>query len=60
MSRIGYYVEGKFFYHKSAQAIAFAQFRADEFGRDVTVTLKDFNNEVREVGTASPSVAQVA
>lgn len=35
--RPGYYVEGKYFAFREAQAMAFAQFRAGEFGRDVKV-----------------------
>lgn len=58
MDRSGYYVEGKFFGGKVAQAQAFAQFRADEFGRNVSVQVKDFNGEVRDVGFASPTKNQ--
>ncbi len=54
MERVGYYVEGKYFSGKAAQAIAFAQFRATEFGREVNVHLKDFSGEVKVVDTKKP------
>ena len=60
MERPGYYVEGKFFAGKSAQAIAFAQFRADEFGRNVAVQVRDFDGSIREIGHAAPGERQLA
>lgn len=59
MERAGFYVEGKFFGNKSAQAIAFAQFRADEYGRNVDVQVKEFNGTIREVGTATPGTREL-
>ena len=59
MDRAGYYVEGRYFAGKSAQAIAFAQFRADEFGRNVVVQVKDFDGTIREIGHASPGEQQL-
>jgi len=37
--RIGYHVEEKFFGTKINQATAFAQYRANQFGRDVHIVL---------------------
>jgi hypothetical protein len=51
MDRIGFYVEGKYFAGRSAQAISFAQFRANEYGRSVIVQFVDHDKSVRIVNT---------
>jgi len=46
MNRIGYYVEGRYFGNRVAQAIAFAEHRVREFGRAFKVEQKDHTGQV--------------
>lgn len=54
MDRLGYYVEGKYFKGNKHQAIAFAKFRAEEFGRSVDVMFTGDAGVSTLVGTANP------
>lgn len=54
MDRIGFYVDGKFFAGRHAQATSFAQFRANEYGRDVEVKYVDPTKKVSVVDTLVP------
>ena len=55
MTRLGYYVEDKFFGGKAHQASSFAQFRANEYGRPVDVTFVGHNATSKVVvATLSP------
>lgn len=60
MDRHGYYVEGKHFGGRVAQAISFAKFRATEFGRPVEVTLIGYDKSTKIVETCQPEKKQVA
>ena len=55
MDRLGYYVEGRYFAGKKYQAIAFAQFRANEFGRNVEVHFHDGEGSIKSIGISSPN-----
>lgn len=55
MDRIGYHVEEKYFGGRAAQAMAFAQFRANEFGREVKVHLIDFSGLKTVADTKKPT-----
>lgn len=54
MDRIGFYVDGKFFAGRHAQATSFAQFRANEFGREVEVKYVDHTKTVSTVDVVVP------
>lgn len=59
MDRPGFYVERKFFAGRGAQARAFAQFRATEFGREVEVQYVDFvTNKVSVIDVMAPQNEQ--
>lgn len=58
MERFGHYVEGKFFAGKAAQANAFAQFRANEYGRNVSVQYVDYAKNVSVIATLSPQAQE--
>lgn len=61
MDRPGFYVEGKFFAGRGAQANAFAQFRATEFTREVEVKFVDFvTKQVSTVNVCAPQNIKVA
>lgn len=60
MDRFGFYVEGKYFAGKPAQANAFAQFRANEYGRNVDVQHVDYAKNVNVVATLSPQTQTLA
>lgn len=61
MDRPGFYVEGKFFHGRGAQANAFAQFRATEYGREVEVKYVDFvTRKVSTVDVCTPRNIKVA
>lgn len=51
--RIGYYVEGRFFNTKDAQAIAYARNCANQFGRSIKVMFYDHTGKGRVVETIS-------
>lgn len=53
-TQLGYYADGRYFSSKKHQAIAFAKFRANEFGRSVEVTFVDDTGQSRVIGVADP------
>lgn len=53
-TRIGYYVEGKFFGTKIGQARGLAQHRAKEFSRPVEVTYVDHTLKMTVIDTCRP------
>lgn len=55
MNRHGYFVEGKHFRGNMHQAVAFAQHRANEYGRAVTVKLIGYDNQETVVETLQPA-----
>ncbi len=59
MNRLGYYVEGKYFAGKKHQAVAFATFRAQEYGRPVDVQFHDGEGVIKVIGTAQPTQEEV-
>lgn len=59
MKRLGYYVEGKYFAGRKAQAVAFASFRATEYGRPVDVIFVGDTTQSDVVGTAVPTTQEV-
>lgn len=60
MARLGYYADGRYFSGKKHQAVAFAKFRANEFGRSVEVTFVDDTGQSRVIGVAEPENATAA
>lgn len=60
MIRHGYYVEGKFFANRFAQAEAAAQFRATQFGRPVELKYLSPQGEVMKTWTYEPGQKQLS
>lgn len=60
MVRFGFYVEGKFFAGKAAQANSFAQFRANEYGRNVNVMFVDYGKNKSIIATLAPQSKPMA
>ncbi len=54
MTRLGYYVEDKYFGNNKHQAIAFAKFRAQEWGRSLEVIFVGDQNVQTIIGVAEP------
>lgn len=58
--RVGYYMEGKFFANKHHQAIAAAQFRANEYSRNVKVTFVNHDQTEKVIQICKPLQMQKA
>lgn len=54
MDRLGYYVEGRFFHNKVAQAIAYAEHCVRTFGRNVKVYHVDHEKKGRIIKNIKP------
>lgn len=59
MPRLGFYVEGKYFAGKLHQAVAFATFRAKEYGRSVDVTFVNQNEQLERFKTITPTKEEI-